>query len=82
MGGNAEEREERTAEVMPSGEGVRRAPEKGLIFDRSRSSSTHGSEFTGEISYEVCGHEFKMKPAGSVCDFSLVTFSCIALDTG
>lgn len=27
------------------------------------------SEFTGEISDEVCGHEFKVKPAASLDDF-------------
>lgn len=64
------------------GKGVRPCiQEEGLIFYRSRSPSAHDSEFPGEIAYEVCGHEFKMKPAASVCEFSLVTFSCIALDT-
>lgn len=53
----------------------------GIDFRLEAGVHLHSEgEVTGEISYEICGHEFQVKPAGSLCDFFLVTFSCKAVD--
>ena len=54
--------------------------EEGLSSERSGSSFTVRDESTGEISCEVGGHEFQVKPARSLCDASPAMFSCSDLD--